>query len=549
MDITQPIYWNIAQNYDSTISPRYIQQRGIGIEANFRHLNNWSSSKISGAFLGNDKGGDDAEDVNPITGLHPHEGKNRYQFNLNHIGGAGGPWSTFVDYNKVSDADYVRDLGNMTLDETSKTHIQQRAYVRYETNHWNYQIASEDYQTVTRGLMDQYSILPSALVDGYYRFSNNLVVNLSNQYSVFRHTNPNKVEGNRTRVDYSLAWDQRWDWGFFKPKVQLKHLAYKLNQKPTISPLVVNQNPEVTVPVFSVDSGIFFERDLNWLNGVTQTFEPRLMYLHSAYKDQSALPDFDTREFTPSYDLLFRDTRFVGGDRIADDKRLTAGITTRIIDSKSGQERFRASIAQSAYYADRRVMLSTTPTMQELADISRDRSVIALELAARINNNWRFTSDLVYDDLDNHLEKTGFSARYNDRKKRIFNFSYRYTRRAAREYDGQLVDQNIKQTNISGFVPLTPTLNLVGRWNHDFTNNRELEIFAGFEYHNCCWRTSLFAYRSLRRDDDVFLPEDELKARNGFAFKIEFKGLGGSGNRVDTMLHNGIYGYERNENF
>ena len=549
MDITQPIYWNIAENYDSTISPRYIQQRGIGIEANFRHLNNWSSSKISGAFLGNDKGGDDAEDVNPITGLHPHEGKNRYQFNLNHIGGAGGPWSTFVDYNKVSDADYVRDLGNMTLDETSKTHIQQRAYVRYETNHWNYQIASEDYQTVTRGLMDQYSILPSALVDGYYRFSNNLVVNLSNQYSVFRHTNPNKVEGNRTRVDYSLAWDQRWDWGFFKPKVQLKHLAYKLNQKPTISPLIVNQNPEVTVPVFSVDSGIFFERDLNWLNGVTQTFEPRLMYLHSAYKDQSALPDFDTREFTPSYDLLFRDTRFVGGDRIADDKRLTAGITTRIIDSKSGQERFRASIAQSAYYADRRVMLSTTPTMQELAGISRDRSVIALELAARINNNWRFTSDLVYDDLDNHLEKTGFSARYNDRKKRIFNFSYRYTRRAAREYDGQLVDQNIQQTNISGFVPLTPTLNLVGRWNHDFTNNRELEIFAGFEYHNCCWRTSLFAYRSLRRDDDVFLPEDELKARNGFAFKIEFKGLGGSGNRVDTMLHNGIYGYERNENF
>ena len=549
LDITQPIYWNIAENYDSTISPRYIQQRGIGIEANFRHLNNWSSSKISGAFLGNDKGGDDAEDVNPITGLHPHEGKNRYQFNLNHIGGAGGPWSTFVDYNKVSDADYVRDLGNMTLDETSKTHIQQRAYVRYETNNWNYQIASEDYQSVTRGLMDQYSILPSALVDGYYRFSNNLVVNLSNQYSVFRHTNPSKVEGNRTRVDYSLAWDQRWDWGFFKPKVQLKHLAYKLNQNPTISPLIVNQNPEVTVPVFSVDSGIFFERDLNWLNGVTQTFEPRLMYLHSAYKDQSALPDFDTREFTPSYDLLFRDTRFVGGDRIADDKRLTAGITTRIIDSKSGQERFRASIAQSAYYADRRVMLSTTPTMQELAGISRDRSVIALELAARINNNWRFTSDLVYDDLDNHLEKTGFSARYNDRKKRIFNFSYRYTRRAAREYDGQLVDQNIKQTNISGFVPLTPTLNLVGRWNHDFTNNRELEIFAGFEYHNCCWRTSLFAYRSLRRDDDVFLPEDELKARNGFAFKIEFKGLGGSGNRVDTMLHNGIYGYERNENF
>ena len=75
----------------------------------------------------------------------------------------------------------VRDLGNMTIDETSKTHIQQRAYASYETEHWNYRIASEDYQTITRGLADQYSILPRVAVEGYYRFSNNLVINLNNQ--------------------------------------------------------------------------------------------------------------------------------------------------------------------------------------------------------------------------------------------------------------------------------------------------------------------------------------------------------------------------------
>ena len=549
LDIAQPIYWNIAENYDSTISPRYIQHRGFGIEADFRLLNSWSQSRVSGSFLGNDKGGDDADEINPITGLHPYEGDDRYMLNLDHVGGIDRPWSTFVDYNSVSDTDYVRDLGNMTIDETSQTHIKQRAYARYETNHWNYQITSEDYQSVTRGLTDQYSILPSIDVDGYYRFDNNLVLNLSNRYTVFSHNNPNKVEGSRRRLDYSLTWDQHWNWGYFKPKVELKHLAYNLNYPSQIRPMGVDQNPEVTIPVYSFDTGIFFERSLNWLDGVTQTFEPRLMYLHSGYKDQSVLPDFDTREFTPSYDLLFRDTRFVGGDRISDDQRLTLGITTKLIDPNSGQEKFRASIAQSVYYADRKIMLSTIPTAEELAGMGRDRSAIALEVAARITNNWGFTSDLVYDDLDNHLEKTGFSARYNDRKKRIFNFTYRYTRRAARAYDGQLIDQNIKQTNISGLVPLTPNLNLVGRWNHDFTNNRELEVFAGFEYHNCCWRTSLFAYRSLRRDDELLFPEEELKARNGFAFKIEFKGLGGSGNRVDKMLNNGIYGYEHDETF
>lgn len=61
-------------------------------------------------------------------------------------------------------------------------------------------------------------------------------------------------------------------------------------------------------------------------------------------------------------------------------------------------------------------MLTTAPFAEEFAEMGRDRSVIALELAARVTNNWRFTSDIVYDDLDNHLEKTGFSARYNDRK-------------------------------------------------------------------------------------------------------------------------------------
>ena len=99
LDITQPIYWNIANNYDSTISPRYIQHRGFGIEANFRHLNNWSKSTVSGAFLSDDKGGDDDDEISPVTGLHPYEGEDRYMFNFHHAGGVGSPWSTFVDYN------------------------------------------------------------------------------------------------------------------------------------------------------------------------------------------------------------------------------------------------------------------------------------------------------------------------------------------------------------------------------------------------------------------------------------------------------------------
>jgi LPS-assembly protein len=57
------------------------------------------------------------------------------------------------------------------------------------------------------------------------------------------------------------------------------------------------------------------------------------------------------------------------------------------------------------------------------------------------------------------------------------------------------------------------------------------------------------ARRWLHREDEILFPEEELRARNGIFFQIQFKGLAGTGGRIDTMLNNGIYGYEPLENF
>jgi LPS-assembly protein len=297
-----------------------------------------------------------------------------------------------------------------------------------------------------------------------------------------------------------------------------------------------------------VDSSIFLERDSSWLTGFTQTLEPRLYYIKAAFKDQADFPVFDTREFTPSYDRLFRDERFNGGDRISDEERLTIALTTRFIDKASGQERFTASIAQSINYIDRQITLSATSSAQELGELSRRQSPLALKLSGRMSVNWRFTSDIIYDNHDNELEKSSISLRYNDRQNRLFNASYRSTRRDPRLLEGVSLAQDIRQADISGFVPLAGNFNLVGRWNHDFTNSRALDIFAGFEYNSCCWRASVVARRWLDRRDDVLRPEEDLTLSNGIFFQIQFKGLAGSGGRVDSMLNNGIYGYGSEEN-
>ena len=548
LDITQPIYWNLASNYDATIAPRVIEHRGFGLEAKFRYLNKWSTNSFSGAFLGNDNGGKNDDEIDSTTGLHPFEGENRYRFSVNHFGGSNETWSSSINYNRVSDLEYVRDFGNMNLDEMGKTHLKQQGYLDYSSRHWNYRIGAEDYQIITRGLNNQYSVIPYVTANGFYHYENDVVLSLENQYAVFKHDDPSMTEGTRSRLDYGLSWNKHWSWGYLRPEVQLKHLAYNLKNYDTDSIRSNNESPDITVPIYSFDTGVFLEKDSTLNSALLQTFEPRLFYLNSSFKDQSELPDFDTREFIPTYNSLFQDNRFVGGDRISDDEKLSIGFTTRFLEKSSGNERFRASIAKSIFFRDRRVKLNLSPMSTQITSSPDTKSVIALEAAARINKEWRFIGDLIYNEDNSQVDKTSLTLRYGDKRNRLFNFSYRYTQKSERLFNGQLVDQDIKQTNLSAFIPLSSNFNLVGRWSHDFTYNRELEIFAGFEYNNCCWRASAIARRWLDRDDKILFPEEDLKAKNGISLKIEFKGLAGSGSRLDTILKNGIYGYEYAEN-
>ena len=108
----------------------------------------------------------------------------------------------------------------------------------------------------------------------------------------------------------------------------------------------------------------------------------------------------------------------------------------------------------------------------------------------------------------------------------------------------ELIDSDIEQTDLSGYLPLSPQWALVGRRNHDFTNSRELEVLAGFEYDSCCWRLSLLARRWLDREDDLLIPEEELEYDQGIFLQVQLKGLAGTGAQVENILVDSIYGYE-----
>ncbi len=575
-DISQPYYFNLAENYDATVTPRLISSRGMSLETELRHLSPRFQTQTSLAYLGDDDGGN-ARDRQLLfeAGLisqdevKPYKGEERWLLNLDQKGKLSPNWHTRINFAQVSDVDYFRDFGATSLDINSRTHLKRVLQTSYRSENWTYRLKTEDHRSLIENRQRPYRLLPQFTANANYSFDD-IQLSLKNEITRFDHadelTNNNNPEtgsplitGERARLDYRLSWEKQWLWGHFKPALMAQSLSYKLDSRGLDAS--DNNSPSVFAPQASLDMGLVFERQSALFGGSTQTFEPRAFYFYSEYDDHSEMfnlgadnqfIDFDTAALTFSYNQLFRDTRFSGNDRIDDANQLATGLTTRYINNQTGSERFRASLGQVHYFEDRQVTLN--------GDIEdRSRSAMALQVSGQINDNWRLGSDLLYTEETQSLAKGSLSARYLDDKYRIFNFNYRYTRKDpiadSTDFDNdgiknEFIDAHIEQVDISTLWPLWEfeggSLSVIARYNYDFTYKRELETLAGLEYNSCCFQIRLAARRWL--DNDLINSNPafalDLKYDQGIFFEIELIGLGSSGGSIEKTLNEGIPGYQ-----
>ncbi|MEX1032838.1 MAG: LPS-assembly protein LptD [Cellvibrionaceae bacterium] len=564
--IAVPYYLNLAPNYDATLTPRYITDRGTMLEAEFRHLSPSFETVIGGAWLGS--GEDDISDNERQAigqGLLSEEqatqfaGEDRWLASLQQLGGRDQRWYSVIDYTKISDFAYFNHLDTTNLDVNRATHLRQAGELGYRLPNWNINSRVVEYQTIALNAEEPYQQLPEVNADGSYRWGD-LALDLSNQFTRFDHAeefidpeslNPNRrrITGDRTRLDYRLAWEREWLWGFFKPAFLAKSIAYRLEEE-GLRP-DAETDPSITVPQGALDAGLFFERDGNWFgSSYLQTFEPRVFYFYSDYQSHEALVDvtpdnrdvnFDTSELTFSYGQLFRTTRFAGGDRIEDANQVSVGLTTRFLSGVNGAERLSASLGQIFYQDDRRVTLEGNPRVQP-------RSEIAGQFSAQLTDSLRFGSDVLYDSDTDKVNRGNASLRYLDREKRIFNIGYRYNRKPVQLVDGEAINRDESQGDISLVWPLTDSWSVIGRRYYDFTNERELDSIAGLEYTSCCYRFRVAWRRWLDNDLINRVDDQALEHEQGVFFELELRGLGGLGSsNVSTALSEGVYNFNRRE--
>ena len=151
---------------------------------------------------------------------------------------------------------------------------------------------------------------------------------------------------------------------FVTPKAMVTGVAYNLTglnnlDKQFRESIGYEKNSSFIVPTFSLDSGLIFERDSSWFGkDATQTFEPRLFYVYTPYRDQSKMPVFDSSYADLSFGSFFMENEFTGHDRVSEANQLSLILTSRYLDRKTGFEWLRASIGQRFYFSDQDVALN-----------------------------------------------------------------------------------------------------------------------------------------------------------------------------------------------
>lgn len=470
-EFTLPYYWNIAPNYDATIAPRMISKRGTQFNNEFR-------------YLGSAHAGEVHYDVLPYDRL---DGMQRHRVALEHSQTLAAGLGAALNLNRVSDDAYFRDLSTQ-VSGTSQTNLLREGVLSYAADWWNASARVQRYQTLQDPLAPvalPYRRQPQLTLNAHQTAAD-ASVSFASEYVDFRHDTA--VNAQRLVLYPSVSYPLLNDPGFYlTPKLGMHHTQYRMGAN-NIAGL---PDASRSLPVFSTDSGMVFERDDSFLGtDYVQTLEPRLYYVYVPYRDQDLLPNFDSAQAPFNFAQIFTENRFFGSDRVGDANMATLALTSRVIDDEGGTERLRVTLGQRYSFEEPRVNL-VAPTE------STSRSDVLLAVGGRLSRAWSLDSLFQYNPNQQHTEAYNAMARYNPEAGKLLNLGYRFTR------------NTLRQADLSGQWPLFSRWHGVARLNYSLQDRRFLEALAGLEYNQACWAMRFvaqsFTTATRERSTGIFL--------------------------------------------
>ncbi len=502
-ELTVPFYWDIAPHMDATIAPRLMTKRGVQWNGEYRYLSHDYNGQMRGEWLPEDQ----------ILK------KRRSGFTIVHNQHLGAGFAGSLNLNGVSDDTYFSDLGTRVT-SAAQGNLLRQGVLAYGGAWWSAAANIQRYQTLQDPSLPPvakpYERTPQlTLTAGRPLLRGDTWFAFNGEFVDFNH--PTNVVGRRVTLYPQLAHTWQTPAWYLTPKLGFHATRYDLEKQAAGTP----DNLSRRLPIVSLDSGVAFERDLDWFGGrLTQTLEPRLYYLYVPTRRQELIPNFDTGVNDFNFATIFSESAFSGGDRVADANQLTAALTSRLIDPQTGQEHLRGMLGQRYYFKDQEVTLPGVPARPGGA------ADLLAALSGRILPRTYADAGWQYNPRDRHTERLALGGRWQPDLTRVLNASYRFTR------DGLV--PGIRQIDVSGQWPLGRGWYGVGRYNFSLREDRLIESIGGVEYDGGCW-VGRFVVQRFATGTGA--------ANTAFFVQLELNGFSRIGSNPVEMLKRNIRGY------
>ncbi|MEW9799002.1 LPS-assembly protein LptD [Alteromonas sp. CYL-A6] len=509
VDYTQPFYWNMAPNYDMTIAPRAMSLRGMQLKTEFRYLTSSSFGQINLEYLPSD---------NDIA-----TSPDRYFYRFTHQGSLSENWILGVDFNGISDDNYIVDLGSDFYNR-SDTHLYRTVNLDYFAEQLQFTARIRDFEVIGNN-PDSYRALPELLLSYNKPLGELMEFRIDSELAYFDNKNAKAPTATRLHIAPTIALPYQRQWGELTAEATLLN-TYYYQQNTEGTPL--EEEVTRTLGQARVFGALYFERDTTWVSdNMTMTLEPKFQYLYTSFEDQSAIGMYDSTPLLTDTEGLFRGREFTGLDRISDNNQITLGVTTRFLD-EAEREHFVLSLGQIFYLDDGRLNAANRD--------DDDRSALAAELDWRFDNSWYLHSEVQITTDTDKVERSSMSVEYRLDAKRLIQLTHRYVR--------ELSGETIGQVGLSASWPINANWQWVGRAYRDIERSRTIETYFGIEYESCCWAIRLVAQRHLNNRYDATGLQSLNAYDSGISLQFLFKGMGSRG-RTRSMLEDGMFGYRQ----
>ncbi len=563
-----PFYWNMAPNYDLTLTPQLMTKRGLNMYAIFRFLSAISSGDMYVSYLPDDtvfqqfreetlsKFSNPYYANNPSYAPYLDQLKNmknqRGLFSMNEHTAFNFEWSSNIILNYVTDPYFFQDLGGQMNANSLSNQLLNQIDLQYSRLHWHFNGMLQAYQTlhlisqISAPALDQYARLPDFNVDGYYPdITPHMDFNFNAEAINFSYQSDftlDKPIGQRFHMRPSLSFPFYFASGYITPQIWVDATAYNVEH---FQPGQI-QTAGRLLPIFDIDSGLYFNRDFSsWGRNLTQTLEPRFFYLYVSYQNQDKLPNFDTVLLPFAFEQLFGLNQYTGDDRLQNANQVSFGLTSRIFDSITGAPLLTANLGFMYLIENQRVCLPAGCT-----PLNFHFSPIVGELVYYPFLHWSLTTNMAWNPNLRQTNNSSTVISYANERRKV-SLGYIFVHGNGQSIVGPSIislPSSIYSTNTSVSYlsvqwPLSARWSARTYWGYDFTRHHTDVAAVGVQYNTCCWALNFITRRTYT--GLIVDPVSGLKNSydTTYFIQLELKGLGDFGNApiVGQSLFNTIY--------